>query len=309
MSYSYNYIFGFLVAASLLCTVISPAQSAIPTRGMKKLFDINTAGNAVLSKPTDVAVDENNIFIVDGDNNRIVVFNKRGEFEREFGTYGTKQGQFNYPVGIGLDEESNIYVADTRNHRVQVFDEDGDHQRTIKTVIKGTSVRPVDVAVSKDQKRLYVSTKANKLIVYKINGKKLHVIGQSGTERGEFRFPGSVYAMSNGRVGVIDILNFRLQVLNKNGKFSYQVGDFGVRPGLLIRPKGIALDKRGQIYLSDSYMDVIQVYSNSGKFKYVIGHSGVPLRVQASAGIAIDKQNRLFVTEVFANRVSVYQLE
>ena len=115
--------------------------------------------------------------------------------------------------------------------------------------------------------------------------------------------------MSDGRIGVVDVLNFRLQVFSAKGKFSYQVGDFGVRPGLFIRPKGVAIAPDKKIYISDSYMDLIQVFSGKGRFLHVLGERGKPHKVTAPAGMAIDKQKRLYVSEVFANRVSVYKLD
>jgi hypothetical protein len=59
--------------------------------------------------------------------------------------------------------------------------------------------------------------------------------------------------------------------------------------------------------VSDSYLDVIQVYDSSYKFQYVLGSGGKPRKVTAPGGIALDG-NRLYVAEMLANRVSVYEL-
>ncbi len=284
-------------------------NAAIPTKKMTALFTLTRAAGKPLSKPSDIAVNNDYIYVVDGDNNRIVIFNKNGEYEKQFGSLGEAKGQFNYPVGIALDSDNNIYVADTRNHRIQIFDEDADYKRSIKIATDGAPSRPVDITVSGESKNIYVTTKSNKVLVYKQNGKKIKEFGKTGTDRGEFRFPGTIKTLSHGRIGVVDILNFRLQIFSKKGKFSYQVGSFGVRPGQFIRPKGVAIAPDNRIYISDSYMDLIQVFTNKGRFLYVLGSNGKPHHVTAPAGIAIDKQKRLYVSEVFANRISVFQLE
>ena len=46
-------------------------------------------------------------------------------FLRTWGTYGSGNGQFDYPHSIAIDNEDNVYVADTDNNRIQKFDPNG----------------------------------------------------------------------------------------------------------------------------------------------------------------------------------------
>jgi DNA-binding beta-propeller fold protein YncE len=39
----------------------------------------------------------------------------------QFGSYGTENGQFSYPMGIAVDGSGYVYVVDLYNYRVQVF--------------------------------------------------------------------------------------------------------------------------------------------------------------------------------------------
>jgi NHL repeat len=79
------------------------------------------------NRPTDVAVTpEGEIFVTDGyGNNRVVHFNGRGEFVREWGELGFGHGQFSLPHSIAVDSRGRLYVADRNNARVQVFDQAG----------------------------------------------------------------------------------------------------------------------------------------------------------------------------------------
>ena len=50
------------------------------------------------------------------------------EFRFKFGSFGSGDGQFNFPEGIAVDSSGNIYVADTSNNRVQKFNSVGAFQ-------------------------------------------------------------------------------------------------------------------------------------------------------------------------------------
>jgi DNA-binding beta-propeller fold protein YncE len=106
---------------------------------------------------------------------------------------------------------------------------------------------------------------------------------------------------------VIDVLNARAQVFSNSGKFIRIIGGQGVVAGKLFRPKGVAVDHKDNIYISDSYMELIQVFDSDGKFLYVLGDQDKIRRFSAPAGIAIYK-DRLYVSEVLGNKVSVYSL-
>lgn len=73
--------------------------------------------------PRDLLIDRNgNLLVTDTGNKRVQVFDKEGNYIRQFGIGGAGDGQFNEPVGLAQDGQGNIYVADTWNKRVQVFD-------------------------------------------------------------------------------------------------------------------------------------------------------------------------------------------
>ncbi len=77
--------------------------------------------------PTDVAVTKDGSFYVsDGyGNSRVVKFSSTGKYLFEWGKKGGKEGEFNLPHSIDLDNEENVYVADRENNRVQVFNPTG----------------------------------------------------------------------------------------------------------------------------------------------------------------------------------------
>lgn len=92
---------------------------------LMKLGEATLPGNdsTHFNLPTDVAVAKDGSFYVsDGyGNNRIVKFSSAGQYLFEWGENGDKEGEFNLPHAIDLDNEGNVYIADRENSRVQVF--------------------------------------------------------------------------------------------------------------------------------------------------------------------------------------------
>lgn len=78
-------------------------------------------------KVTDMAVAPNgDVFVADGYGNaRVVRFDAKGRFLKQWGTMGVEPGQFNLPHAVVVDSKNRVYIADRNNARVQVFDADG----------------------------------------------------------------------------------------------------------------------------------------------------------------------------------------
>ena len=84
--------------------------------------------------PTDVAIaDDGSFYVSDGyGNSRVVKFSPSGKYLFEWGTHGSKQGEFDIPHGITIDNKGNVYVADRQNNRIQMFDSKGAFLRELK---------------------------------------------------------------------------------------------------------------------------------------------------------------------------------
>lgn len=81
--------------------------------------------NAVITAP------DGTIFISDGHeagpghNARVMKFDAKGHFIKQWGEHGINGGQFEVPHTLAMDREGHLYVGDRWNNRIQEFDQDG----------------------------------------------------------------------------------------------------------------------------------------------------------------------------------------
>lgn len=52
-----------------------------------------------------------NILVVDSGNHRILRFSNTGGYIDQWGSLGSGNGQFNFPVGVAVDTAGNVFVA------------------------------------------------------------------------------------------------------------------------------------------------------------------------------------------------------
>lgn len=103
-----------------------------------RVFDSNTGGHLFdlgkrgigpgeFNLPRDVAIGLNGqIYVVDGGNFRIQVFDRTGRYLNSFGSVGKQMGNFARPKEIATDASGNVYVVDAAFGNFQIFNAEGD---------------------------------------------------------------------------------------------------------------------------------------------------------------------------------------
>ena len=267
------------------------------------------------SMPSDAAVGpDGKLYVLDGVNHRVVVFDAAGQFRFKFGSRGSNLGQLFFPLGITTSPDGKVYVADSGNHRFQVFSADGNALKAVALpgTASGVPPDPTDVAIDMVRQQLYVVDNDNhKLHVYNLSNNSFEQVwGGPGQGRRQFRFPFLIDTSSKGYVFVVEPINTRVQVLNSSGKFVCFIGGWGVKPGQLFRPKGIVTFE-DHVFVTDSYLGRVQVFNMAGDFLGIlIDSEGKPIQLATPTGITIDaKRRRLYVVELKADRVCWLDLE
>lgn len=163
-----------------------------------------------LAMTTDQA---GNLYVADGKQHQIMVFDSAGKLKLIFGQAGSLDGQMKYVNGIAVDnEKQRIIVLDAGNTRIQMFNLQGKFLQQILVEENGRTllVAPRGVAYNPQSADIYITEPVlDKVFV--INDKGM-VVARSG--KVGLNFPtgiavnprGHAY-VSNRETGVITVLN------------------------------------------------------------------------------------------------------
>ena len=196
----------------------------------------NNTSRTLLNAPADVAVDPNpdpvtgergSVYIADGyGNHRIVVFDRDGNYLRQWGSAGSGDGQFvegggGHPHCVVLGNDGLVYACDRGQNRVQVFDREGNLQRIIRidpAEYGEATLRATDIELSRDAEQRFlfvVDLGSNRIwILERETGDIAGSIGGSGHLAGEFTFPHTLVTDSDGNLYAAETVGGR-----RNQKF------------------------------------------------------------------------------------------
>ncbi|WP_303902792.1 hypothetical protein [Thiohalomonas denitrificans] len=258
-----------------------------------------------MRKPMAVTADTRRIYVADPAAKCIHVFDEvDGDYER---WERVGDDQWTFPFGLASDGEGTLYVVDSGLRAVFALDSDGDVRRRYG----GKELaRPTGVALDAKRGRLYVTdTPEHNIKVYGLDsGELIQVIGDKGTEPGQFRYPSYLSIDAEGRLYVTDGLNARIQVLSPEGEPLNTIGQFGDGSGDFVSPKGVAVDRDGHVYVTDAGFDNVQVFDRQGRLLIYFGTTGQSnAHFWMPTGAYIDDRGRILVADSYNQRVQVFQ--
>jgi DNA-binding beta-propeller fold protein YncE len=116
---------------------------------------------------TAVADGKGRVYVSDGNNGRISVWDGKGTFLYQFGR-GNGGAALSLPRGIWIDYKDRLYVVDSSGHSVKVFDVSGDQAAFLKSfgtygIDRGQFNYPNDI-VGDQTGRLYIADRVNNRI-------------------------------------------------------------------------------------------------------------------------------------------------
>jgi tripartite motif-containing protein 71 len=231
------------------------------------------------------------------------------------GSRGAGNGQFNYPVGLGIDPNGGLFVADSYNRRIERFALDGTFLSAWPAVgsMDGTVVDyPGDVGIDRRRGLVYLSYRyAHRIILYNRDGYAMLTWGSHGSAAGQFDQPLGVVVDDSGFVYVADYNNSRIQKFTSNGAFVTMWGQTPVPPDYhLWGPSVLALDHRGRLYVIDGMHNQVVVYRTDGTFVRTIGELGSGEgQFRGPIGLSVDERNWLYTTDTELGRVQIFDEE
>jgi hypothetical protein len=237
-------------------------------------------------------------------------------YSLQWGSAGSADGQFNYPIGICVDSQNHVYVTELYGiGRVQEFDGDGNF---VKTLVDWEGVggsRTFGIAVDNAGNFFmsiappYYPPVLDYGWVFKYNSSLGFVTGW-GYQGGDtsLGYPSHIAVDSLGNVYVNSHYNNTIQKFDNDGNFLLEWGGLGYPDdGKFLDVSGIAVDKDGYVYVCDQVGNRTQKFDSNGNFVLKWGSTGSGNgQFEFPYGVAVDSNGNVCVSDSLNNRVQIF---
>lgn len=170
---------------------------------------------------------------------RVQIFSADGRTHKGgWGRRGMKEGEFNRPEGLAVDQFDRVYVADSCNHRIQVFDADGQFLKSMGRagLEAGEMSYPYDLEVLPSGLIIVCEFGNSRIQILNALGESIETIGEAGGELGQFSNPWGTALDSRGNLYVADSANHRVQKLvARDGAFERSSSSSGMASTELVK--------------------------------------------------------------------------
>jgi DNA-binding beta-propeller fold protein YncE len=255
--------------------------------------------------PMDVAVEPGTgrVFVANGGNGRVIVFERDGTFVRWFGERGTEPGQLVRPTNITLDGAGHVIVTDRGANRLSVFTVDGEF---VSELANRTGPRP-----EADAEALFEYERSRNA-----NAKRESFDGEwQRTDPGHFHEPGGVYYDAElGRLFVANGWNCRIEILDydaKTGTITRRPPETGIAWGFWVTHGVAGLPDGGLVGVQTAFGG-LRLFHERGELNRTsqpyrdIG-AGIFGRMEGVADVAVAPQSgRVAVIDRHKDRVCVF---
>jgi sugar lactone lactonase YvrE len=246
-----------------------------------------------------VAAGRDKVIIADNQNNRLLMFNRKGDFVKSWGTTGKDADQFHEPSGMTTDNQGNAYVVDSWNSAIKGFDEKGKEIANLDLSNQGF-FGPRGIGFDGNN-FLIADTGSHRIVKVGHEGNVIASWGTVGSGDGHFKGPKAVTSDEKGRYYVADTDNNRLQCLDENGKKIQFIQFNGA-------VTSVAVDKEGRIYVgteaNDGQVEVLN--SNGSALGTLVDQTGSNEPFKGAKFMTITSDDLLLLTR--GDAVYLYQL-
>lgn len=259
--------------------------------------------------PRGMTVSPDDEYLVLDNAGRVLVFNEKGDFERQWWMPEYSVGK---AEGICVLKDGRIAVADTHYHRVVFFDHDGNVTSMIgqRGSGPGDFVYPVAVIQDPDE-NIYVCEygQNDRVQKFRPDGTWLLQFGGTGTEPGQFQRPSGI-VWHDHKLYVVDAFNHRIQVFTDEGRLLDVLGASG-KSADLHYPYDIAIDQNADLFVVEYGGGCVTKLSRDGRMlgRYgVTGRGQNPGEFSTPWSLAFDNRGRLYVCDTGNRRIVELQL-
>lgn len=238
-----------------------------------------------------------------------------GYLENTWGRSGVRDGRFQKPRAMTIDDQDQVYIVDT-TARIQVFDRDGNFLRQWQTP-EFYNGKPTGLSFNREGLLMVADTHYFRILFYKPDGtllKERILGGEFGNQPGTFGLVTDVVEDSQGNLYVSEYGEYdRIQKFDPQGNFVMQWGGHGSEPGQFLRPQNLAVDENDHIWVVDACNDRVQVFDASGdeaKLVRIWGERGPELgQLRYPYDLVLDGRGHVYICEFGNHRVQKFTIE
>ncbi len=261
-----------------------------------------------LKEPRGISTDRNqNIYVCDTGNNRIVKYDATGRLLFFTGGFGWENDQFQQPLGIFVHNVMDVYVADYDNDRIVRYDKDLNWILSLKSHAsweeKYQFAFPKSVAVSLHGDFFIIDGEHSRIIKLDSSFEPQTSFGDYDWGKGMLHNPEYLAVSRQDRVFVSDSDAGVIKVYDYYGSFLYDIGN-----GLLSEPVGLCVDNKERIFVADRALNQIFAFDVRGHLLLQYGSSGKKYGAfRFVSGVAVS-QNTLFAADTNNSRIQVFKI-
>ena len=255
--------------------------------------------------PCGIAVRNNgDIVVIEWGAHCVTVMDKEGNKIRSFGTKGTKEGQFTFPLAVAISADGHILVTD--KHRLQKLTTTG---VCIKSTSNNTSISaqpqffyPQGIAVHSTGQIFVADSGNNRIQVFTNDLTFSKYITTPSNNNRQFNCPFGLALDNHGCLYIAEWSTHCITVLTIKGEYIKTFGSMGTAPGHLYYPSSITTNNN-LVFVSESGNDRISVFHTDGKFICCFDTS-----FKRPQSLAINTStNQLYVSDSSNGRIVVFQ--
>ena len=261
-------------------------------------------------KPRAIAIDkQDQIFVVDK-TARIQVFDRDGNFIRNWRTPECYSGK---PCGLEISQNNELMVCDTHYFRVLFYTAEG--EMLPELTIGGVNGRGpgefgfVTDIVQDSKGNFYVSEYGDFDRIQKFNPDREFVYqwGEHGEAIGQFQRPQGLAIDNNDHLWVADSSNNRIQVFDVSGdspEFIKTFGQAGTAPGCLSYPYNLVFDGEGHVFVCEYGNHRVQKFNLDGQSLDIWGSAGrEPGQLEHPWSVCLDSVGEFHVVDAANHRI------
>lgn len=251
-----------------------------------------------LGRPWGASINSHGeVYLADGDNARVLVFNSKGEYLRNFPISGCVD-----PISVGFLKNGNVIVVEYDSGRFRIHDPDG---KELFLADRGIFRNPYQVAINKDNEIFICDYGGKKIQVFKEDGTFLRAIQgfQDGTLICNMDSPCGVSMRPDGTLAVLNHNVDHGQVINQQGEVVQSFGTI-MNP---ISAFDVAVDAEGHIVVPDFNNNRIVICSPDGPVLMSFGEEGKENhQFDHPVAVSIDHHGNFIISDYDNKRVVVW---